>query len=105
MVRQACLDFHLVPLKYKQNTYEQRDVVIKIENLLLEVQQFLGKQGAYDEFFRSHSGQLLYIRPLFDIVSKHNWAKFAPVEESLRETTEPDIFVPKLSMSRAAAII
>ena len=48
MVRQACLDFNMIPLKYKQNTFEQSEVLEKIEQKLLELQEFLGQEGCYD---------------------------------------------------------
>ena len=57
MVRQACLDFNMIPLKYKQNTFEQSEVLEKIEQKLLELQEFLGQEGCYDEFFNSHQGE------------------------------------------------
>ena len=37
MVRQACLDFSMLPLKYKQNTFEHTDVLAKIENGLIDL--------------------------------------------------------------------
>lgn len=42
MVRQACLQFNMLPLKYKTNTFEHNDMLDSIENGLIKLQQFLG---------------------------------------------------------------
>ena len=94
MVRQACLDFKILPLKYNSNSFDHLEILQKIEKGLIELQEFLGGEGCYDEFYKGHAGQQLYIRPLFEIMSKQNKSKYGINLDGVPET--PDLDFPTI---------
>ena len=80
MTKQACFKFTMLPLKYKSNTYDHNQILKKIELRLFDLQNFLSRQGCYDEYYKSHQGRLLYIRPMLDIVTQSNIERFGYAE-------------------------
>ena len=69
MIKTACLEFENAPISFNQNKIDRKDILDINEQILIQVQKNLDKNGAYDQFYRKHDGKSLYIKPLLDYVS------------------------------------
>ena len=71
-VKSACLEFKTSRIAYKNNTFNQKELIDVNQGLLMNLQSMLAQSGAYDEYFKSHEGKSFYIQSLNEIASKAN---------------------------------
>lgn len=72
MVKHACLNFNSSLIEYKNNKFQQRELIQVNQQMLMDLQNRLGSKGFYDELFKSHAGKSFYLRSVNDYITKGN---------------------------------